>query len=1070
MTGKIIDTYPLSPMQEGMLFNSLYSPGTGIEIQQIACDLKERLDHAALRRAWEAVVARHALLRTSFTWDGQPLQHVDSSVEVPWTVVAVSCAGPEEERECIEEFLLSDRDAGMDLATPPLMRLTLMQMGPDHACLVWTFHHAVLDGRSFPIVLEEVFTTYDALVAGREAELPPVLPFRDFILWLRSRDFSASREFWRATLSGFTGPTPVPCEPGRQGEAGGKGGHSEGQIVFSRESSASIRTFAGEQGITLNTLIQGCWSILLSRYTGEEDIVFGAVRACRHATVPGAESMVGIFINMLPVRVSAPRDNRLLPFLKELRNSQTLVRPHEHLPLAEIQALSPVPRGTPLFNSILVFDTSSLNAKLRSKGGSWLRRTFTIRSQTGYPLTLAMYGDDEIVLTIEYDRQRFDIQTIERILMHARTMLEGMARDPMCRLGDLPWITESERSGLLAMSAPRRAAIPEMCLHSLFEEQVRRAPSGIAVSMEGRRTTYEELNRNANRLAHRLIALGVGVDIAVGICMDRSPAMIAGILGILKAGGAYVPLDPAYPAEHLARVIGDARIALVVTASGTHPGLPEGVTRVDIDDPAAGDAPGGNPGLAQSNRSLAYVIYTSGTTGRPKGVMVEHRSVVNYVMTIGSRLGVSPQDAVLQFSSISFDASAEEIYGALLHGATLVLRSAGMIDTFSGFLAQCGELGITVLDLPTAYWHQLVGAMVTGRLSLPACTRLVLIGGEQASAGRLAQWQQCVAPSVRLINTYGPTEATIVATMYEVPPRGGAETGSRDVPIGRPVANCSAFVLDVEKRLVPIGVPGELAIGGEGLARGYLGRPDLTAGRFVPDPFAGPGGGRLYCTGDIVRRLPDGVMEFLGRSDQQVKIRGFRIEPGEIEAALRQHPAVKDAAVIAREDIPGERQLVAYCMLRGEAEDEIAGLRSYLKRKLPAHMIPSAFMALDRFPTTAGGKVDRRGFPPPGGDGSRIPEHPDVPLTPTQEKLAGMFGETLGLPSVRPEDSFFELGGHSLLAIQLISRIRHTWEINVSLVDLFEVPTVHGLASLIERKLVEEIEKMSDEEVARLRR
>ena len=1070
MTRQITDTYPLSPMQEGMLFNSLFSPGTGIEIQQIACDLQEEVRPGALREAWEAVVARHALLRTSFSWDGEPLQHVHGSVEIPWAVEQISCAGPEEERECLEEFLRRDRDTGMDLAAPPLMRLTLLELGPGHACLVWTFHHAVLDGRSFPIILNEAFSTYDALVTGGEVRLPPVVPFRDFIVWLRSRDFSASREFWRNMLSGFARPTPVPCDLGRGGEGGAGGRHSEGQVVFSGELSASIRTFAAAQGVTLNTLIQGCWSILLSRYTGEEDIVFGAIRACRHATVPGADSMVGIFINMLPVRVTVRRDARLLPFLQELRTRQTEVRPHEHLSLAEVQALSPIPRGTPLFNSILVFDNSSLNARLRGNGGRWLRRTFTIRSQTGYPLTLAMYGDDEIVLKIEYDRRRYDLRTIERILMHARTMLEGMTKDPMCRLGDLPWLTEAERSGLLAMSTPPRAPIPGACLHSLFEEQVRRNPSGIALSMDGSRMTYDELNRKANRLAHRLIGLGVGADRGVGICMDRSPAMIAGILGVLKAGGAYVPLDPAYPAEHLAYVIEDARIALVVTDTGAAAVLPENITCLKIDDPAAEGFPEGNPGLMQSDRSLAYIIYTSGTTGRPKGVMVEHRSVLNYVMTIGSRLRVSPDDVVLQFSSISFDTSAEEIYGSLLHGATLALRSAGMIDTFSGFLTKCGELGVTLLDLPTAYWHQLAGAMVAEGLSLPTCTRMVLIGGEEASVGRLAQWRKCVAPSVRLINTYGPTETTIVATMHEVPPGAGEEEGTRGVPIGRPIANCSAYILDAEKRLVPVGVPGELAIGGEGLARGYLGRPDLDDGRFISDPFDATGGGRLYRTGDLARWLPEGVIEFLGRSDLQVKIRGFRIEPGEIEAVLAQHAAVRDVAVIAREDHPGERKLVAYCIFRGDGEDEAAELRTYLKRRLPAHMIPSAFVAVEAFPTTAGGKMDRRGFPPPGGDGIRSPERRDIPMSPTEKKLAGMFGETLGLPSVGIEDNFFDLGGHSLLAMQLISRIRHAWNISVSLADLFEVPSVRGLASLIEGKLVEEIEKMSDEEVAGLRK
>lgn len=1069
MTREIVETYPLAPMQEGMLFNSLLAPGAGVEIQQIACDLQEEVRPAELRRAWETVVARHALLRTSFSWDGTPLQHVHRSVDVPWKTEDVSPAGPERERGMVGEFLERDRDAGMDLAAPPLMRLALLRMGPGHACLVWTFHHALLDGRSFPIILDEVFTVYDALVAGREAQLPPVLPFRDFVAWLAGRDLSPSRRFWKEMLSGFTGPTPVPCETGGPGPAGGKTKHSEGEIVFPAGSSASLRALAQANGISLNTLIQGCWAILLSRYTREEDVVFGTIRAGRHSTVPGAESMTGNFINLLPVRARVERGTRLLPFLKGLRAEQTLVRPHEHLPLAEVQALSPIPRGTPLFHSILVFDTLSLNARLRSKGGPWLRRSFTIRSQTGYPLTLAMYGDEQFTLKIEFDRGRFAVQTIERMLAHARTMMEGMAKDPECLIGELPWLGESERSALLAMSGPRRVPVPEASLHALFEEQARRNPSATALAEEGTTMTYAELNGRANGLAHRLIALGVVPGATVGICLGRSAGAITAIFGVLKAGGVYVPLDPAYPPDHIAFMIGDAGIRFVVTGEGSPATFPAGVTRIRVDDPDGPTAPRGDPGLEAGNRAPAYIIYTSGTTGRPKGVLVEHRSVVNYVMALGRRLRITPEDRLLQFASMSFDTSAEEIYGALFHGASLVLRSEGMIDTFGGFLAKCAAEHVTVLDLPTAYWHGLVGAVAAEGLSLPPEVRTVLIGGEQASARHLAEWRRLVSPAVQLVNGYGPTESTIVATLYDVPPGAPEEGGQGGVPIGRPVDNCSAYVLGPDGGLLPAGVPGELHIGGEGLARGYVGSPGMTSERFIPDPFSAGDGTRLYRTGDLARWLPEGVLEFLGRTDQQVKIRGFRVEPGEIETLLREHPGVRDAAVIPREEIPGELRLVAYCALRGGARFDPGGFREYLKGKLPSHMIPSVFVPLDIFPTTVAGKVDRRAFPSPQGEAPRPAGRADVQMTPTEEKLADMFGRILGRAPVGPGDNFFELGGHSLLAMQLISRIHHAWEVNVGLVDIFDVPTIRGLAMRIEERLVEEIENLSEEDVARLR-
>ena len=1059
MIRDIVASYPLSHMQEGMLFNSLYAPGSGVEVQQIACSLTERVDPDALRRAWEVVVARQPLLRTAFSWDDRPMQHVAGTVDLPWRVEDRPCADTGEQWALVEEFLTRDRDVSFDLTVPPPMRLTLLVFSAESSCLVWTFHHALLDGRSFAIVLEEVFDVYDGRGAEGREQPPVVPPFSEFVAWQRSKDYTESRGFWRETLSGFSMPTPVPCDTGG---AGGEAGHDEAQVVFSATESAALRRCAKEQGVSLNTLYQACWAMLLSRMTAEEDVAFGAIRACRHDSVPGAESMIGVFINLLPVRVRVDPDALLGAFLQELRRQQTLVRPYEHLPLAEVQALSEIPHGTPLFHSMMVFENASLQAKLRAKGGPWAGRSITIRSQTGYPLTLAMYGDEEILLKIEYERRRFARSTIERILGRARIVLNGMAEDPSRRLGDVPWMTEAEQGELLALGTASRTAVHDACLHSLFEEQARKTPVATAVSMAGERWTYDQLNRRANRLAHRLIALGVNADTPVGVCIERSPAMITAMFAVLKAGGAYVPLDPASPPDHIARIVRHAGIMLIVRGAGPTP-LPPGVTTLEVD---AGDGNDENPGIPVSTRSLAYIIYTSGTTGVPKGVMVEHRSVVNYIMTLGAACRFGSDDTLLQFASFSFDASAEEIYGALLHGATLALRVPGMLDTFTGFLDQCAAMGITVLDLPTAFWHQLVDALAPGGPALPSSTRLVLIGGEAASRSRLERWRRCVSPSVRLINTYGPTETTIVATTYDA--TGGVREGegARDVPIGRPVANCRAYVLDARRRVVPVGVPGELAIGGACLARGYLGDPGLTAAKFIPDPFDGEG--KMYCTGDLVRWLPGGVLEFLGRRDHQVKIRGFRIEPGEVEAAIRESDVVRDVVVVGREDRPGDRRLVAYCIFNGGAREGEEAVRSALRRRLPEYMVPSAFVGLDRFPSTPAGKVDRTRLPLPGASPARAGAPRDVPGTQVEASLARMFEETLGRESVGMEENFFDSGGHSLLAMQLLSRIRHAWSVRVTLDDLFGTPTVRALAALIEARLLEEIERMSDEDVARM--
>ncbi|MCP4660134.1 MAG: amino acid adenylation domain-containing protein, partial [bacterium] len=649
-------------------------------------------------------------------------------------------------------------------------------------------------------------------------------------------------------------------------------------------------------------------------------------------------------------------------------------------------------------------------------------------SEFNHPLTLTAEPGRELSLRVSYESSRFDRVSIGRLLGHLRVLLETMVAAPS-RLSALPILTAAERHQLLMEWSATQAPQPEPSwIHHLFERQVARTPDAVAVILGNRALTYWELNRRANRLAHHLRAQGVGAETIVGIGVERSPEMVVGLLAVLKAGGAYLPFDPAYPKQRLAWMLNDSAAPVVLTQER----LRDRIIERHRDADPAGDV---------ASESPAYVIYTSGSTGRPKGVVVPHRALLNHTVSAGLDYGIGPDDRVLQFASISFDASAEEIYPALTRGATLVLRDDAMPDSVPRFLRAVDGYAISVLNLPTAYWHELCAALDDEALELPAPVRLVIVGGEKALADRLVRWRRRVGPRVRLVNTYGPTEATIVATRCEL-------SGS-EVPIGRPLAGVRVFLLDRLMRPVPMGVAGELHLGGVGLARGYLSRPRRTAERFVPNPLSGDPfgtGTRLYKTGDLARYLPDGNLEFLGRIDAQVKIRGFRVEPGEVEAILGRHAAVGEAVVVAREDVPGDRRLVAYLVARPELDR--AELTRWLREKLPAHMMPSAFVVPEVVPRLPGGKVDRRALP--ASDGGRTPEDAFVaPRTPVEKTLAEIFSEVLSEEQVGLRDDFFALGGHSLLAVRLLGSIERRFEVRLPLAVLFRESTLQGLAGVI---------------------
>jgi amino acid adenylation domain-containing protein len=667
-----------------------------------------------------------------------------------------------------------------------------------------------------------------------------------------------------------------------------------------------------------------------------------------------------------------------------------------------------------------------------------------------------------------HDSEALSPESVTRISEQFTTFLRGIAANPDQSVADLPILTQAERRQLLVEWNDTKVDYPSLCVHQLFEAQLERSPDAVAVVFGDESLTYGELNGRTNRLARRLRAMGVGPEVLVGLCVERSLEMVVGLLGILKAGGAYVPLDPAYPKERLSFMLEDSQAPVVVTEErfrGLVSGGASEVVSLDGERESIDRESGEVQESGVEPENLAYVIYTSGSTGEPKGVRIAHHSLVNHCLGIRDRFELAPEDRVLQFSSFGFDVAAEEIFPTWASGAALVLRSDAVLDSFRDFGEFLRTRRVTVANLPSSYWHEWVLDLSSSGGALPPTLRLIVVGSEAVSPQRLKDWRRLAGGRVRWLNAYGLSETTITSTLYE-PPEATAGPGREEeevdsVPIGRPLPNTRVYVLDSELRQVPIGAPSELFIGGAGVARGYLNRPDLTSERFVPDPFDPDPGARLYRTGDRGAFLGDGNLILSGRFDDQVKIRGYRVEPAEVEQALSRHPGVREAAVVAREDEPGQKRLVAY-VVRGEAALGPSDLRGFLKEKLPEYMVPSAFVTLEALPLTPNGKVDRKALPAPEGR-PELNEAHVAPRTPTEEVLAGIWAQVLGLDRVGVHDNFFELGGHSLLATQVVSRLRKAFQRELPIRWLFEAPTVAQLAARVDTAESEEIARILDE-------
>ncbi|MDT8913027.1 non-ribosomal peptide synthase/polyketide synthase [Amycolatopsis sp. PS_44_ISF1] len=1023
---EVEDVYPLTPLQAGMLFHSLSDPGSYVDQARMLLDGVR--EPAAFATAWQQVADRTPVLRTHLRWEGvaEPLQVVRRRVVLPIAHADLRGLSEVEQQAELDRLSAEDAAAGLALDVAPLTRFTIAVLGPGRVLLMWTSHHLVLDGWSLAQLFTEVCEQYAAITEHRSPRVAAHRPFRDYLGWLAGQDQDEAARYWRGVLAGFGAPTPLPWDraPARAHRARSS---ETVRVALSAERSAALRDAARRNGLTVNTVVQGAWALLLSHHSGEADVVFGTTVSGRPDDLPGAETMVGMFINTVPTRARVEPGAPVAQWLRRLQDEQNQARRFDFVALGRLRSFSDVPAGQNLFDSMVAFENYPFDEQAAAESGVTLREVKALDSTT-FPLSLRAYLDRRLGFELATDPALFDDATARALAARLETLLSAIAEDPDRPVSRLPWLSPAERHQVLVEWNGTASGLPAPSLPELFAAQVAATPEAIALTGEGTRLSYAELNRRANRLAHRLIALGAGPERFVALRLPRSAGQVVAVLAVLKSGAAYLPLDPDGPPERTRRMLADTGPVAVLTAE-------------DVEAAATG-GPDTDPEPRATPDNPAYVIYTSGSTGVPKGVLVTHRTVTRLFAATRDLFAFGRDDVWTLFHAYTFDFSVWELWGALLHGGRLVVVPHAVSRTPREFLRLLADEGVTVLNQTPSAFYQLMGAeqdepALAARLAL----RYVVFGGEALDARRLAPWfDRHGEHTPSLVNMYGITETTVHVTHQAL----GRASAAGAIGTGLP--DLRAYVLDAALEPVPPGVTGELYVGGDGLARGYLGRPGLTAARFVADPFGAPGA-RMYRSGDLAAFAAGGGLRYQGRGDHQVKIRGFRIELGEIEAALTALPEIASAAVLAREDQPGSRRLVAYFVAARAGEAPSAAvLRDQLARSLPGYMVPAVFVPIERLPLTPNGKLDVRALPAPGAAAATSAGF-TAPRTEAERTVAAVLAEVLGLERVGAEDNFFELGGDSILSIRIASRLRAEFGVEVSPRALFDTPTVSRLAA-----------------------
>ncbi|HEU4556927.1 MAG TPA: amino acid adenylation domain-containing protein, partial [Longimicrobium sp.] len=1043
---------PLSFAQERLWFIDRMEPGSTVYNMPMALRLGGALDQAALERSLSEIVRRHETLRTTFAEvDGSPVQ-----VIAPFGGFAV----PVEDLSALSE---PDREAAVgrrageeaarpfDLSAGPLFHAALLRLGEEDHVLLLSMHHVVSDGWSLGVLFRELSALYAAYREGGESPLAELaVQYADYAVWQREQlageALDRQLSYWRERLADAPALLELPTDHPRPPVQTHRG--ATVPVELSPELLERLQRLGRSEGTTLYMTLLGAFQVLLGKYAGSEDVVVGSPIAGR--TRAEVEALIGFFVNTLVLRTDLSGDPSFREVLRRVREATLGAYENQEVPFEKLVAELQPERSlshAPLFQ--VMFTVQNAEGRGDALAGLEVSGAGAAIEIARFDLSLTLAATPRGLRGgLNYGTDLFERGTVERMLGHLARVLEQVAADADVRLSRLALLGGAERALVLEAWNRTEAEYPaDRCLHQLFEAQVRRTPGAVAVVFEGATLTYDELDRRANRLAHRLIALGVCAEDRVALCVEPSPDAIAALLGILKAGAAYVAADLAAPDERIAFMLDESSVRVVV-AGGAEAARPWTAGRAVVE---AGEDlarfPATAPAVWVTPRNLAYVVYTSGSTGLPKGVLAEHGGVCNAVAAFSRIYEIVPGHRVLLFAPLHFDASVMDIFTALTTGAALVGAPREALIPGDELVSLLEREGVTHAKFTPSALAALPPA------PLPAL-RAVMVGGEICGAELVARW----APGRRFFNGYGPTETSVRMSVFE------AADGTRPPPLGAGTANVRVYVLDAAGEPLPVGVPGEVCIGGVQVTRGYLARPALTAERFVPDPFSAQPGARLYRSGDRMRWRGDGTLEFVGRIDHQVKIRGFRIELGEIEAALRRIEGVADCVVVAREDEPGEKRLVAYVV--GGVEEGV--LRDRLRRTLPEYMVPSAFVALDALPVTPNGKLDRRALPAPE---LASPEEAYVaPRTPVEEVLAGIWAEVLRLGRVGVHDNFFDLGGHSLLATRVVSRVRATFKQDISIRTVFSMPTLEAMAGEIERRIYEAVAAMSEAEAEQLAR
>jgi len=951
----------------------------------------------------------------------------------------------------VERLLIDEPRRSYDLEAEPGIRATLLRLGSREHVFILMMHHIICDRWSMGIVWRELAALYQAFSRGETFALPP-LPIQhgDYAVWKRQRvaeaGFAKDLAFWEDNLRGVPELLQLPADRPRPRVQSYRGARR--RFRLNTTLAQALRNYGRQEKTSLFNILAAALNTLLYRYTGTEDLVLGIPIADRDRQE--LQSVIGFLIDTHALRTELSGDMTFRELLARVQRGLVALYSHREVPFDQVVSRIRPERNlshSPLFQVVINWRDRDQQMPFIGLDGLVVESRLAQNGTSKFDLTLVLTDSgDEIWLEAEYSTDLFDDERIARMFGHYQTLLEAVAADSDRRLAELPLLADAERRQILVEWNDTKTEYPsDKCIHELFEEQAERTPDAVALVFGDREVTYRELNQRSNQLAHHLRKLGVEADEPVGICVERSIEMMVGVLGILKAGGAYVPLDPSYPQERLVFMLRDSRAALLLTQGKLRQRLPGDchILCLDTDWPRIAEEENWDPDLSVNAGNLAYVIYTSGSTGEPKGVEVPHSGILRLVCgTNYARF--TANEAFLQMAPLAFDASTFEIWGALLHGARLVVLPPHQ-PTPEEIGQAIRKHQITTMWLTAGLFH----LMVEERLADLKALRQLLAGGDVLSGTHVQQAARALTDG-QLINGYGPTESTTFACCYSVPPQSYHE---RPVPIGKPIANTQVYILDAYLQPVPIGVVGELHIGGDGLARGYLNRPELTVEKFIAHPFSGEPGARLYKTGDLARYLPDGNIEFLGRMDHQVKIRGFRIEPEEIEAALKQHPGVGQCVVVAREDQAGDKQLVAYIVpLDQHGAPGVGELRELLKQKLPEYMVPAAFVMLEKLPLTPNGKIERKALPAPElGRASSVAGYV-APRTPVEDALAEIWGKVLGLKQVGVHDDFFALGGNSLLATRLIGTVHKSLNHKISVAVFFQNPTIEGMARVLQEE------------------